>query len=258
MKDGFTNYGPDRIFFAEQNSLVAMSGPPVNFWRAVKVIHDHNVILFQTTSSPEPLPANSDTGIRLEECCTGTGERVTAEDMRFLLRLKHWQLFLITWGVPICINVFTLSKPALMVKLFPVMMVVFIIGIFGWIWAISTQLHKKLPMEVKLNIRGFKIIFSVPIVYMIGLTVWMAYQFYFRFPEGSEIGSIIVFVAFLHFISMVCILVGLRFAAQTLRSVELGRLAKFSEYAIEFFLICFSPIGYWILQPRLNKLIENA
>lgn len=176
--------------------------------------------------------------------------------MRFLLRLKHWQLFLITWGVPI--SIFTLSRPALMVKLLPVTMIIFIIGIFGWIWAISTQLQKKLPMEVKLDIKGFKIIFSVPIFYTLALTLWMAYQFYFRFPEGSSnIGSIIVIVAFLHFASMICILLGLRFAAQTLRSVELGRLAKFSDYATEFFLIWFSPIGFWILQPRLNKLTET-
>jgi hypothetical protein len=178
--------------------------------------------------------------------------------MRFLLKLKHWQLFVLTWGIPVIINIYTFSKPALMVKLFPVMMLVFIIGIFGWIWAISTQLHKKLPMEVNMNIKGFKIIFSVPIVYTLALTLWMAYHFYFKFPEGSSnVGSIIGIVAFVHFVSMVCILLGLRFAAQTLRSVELGRLAKFSDYAIEFFLIWFSPIGFWILQPRLNKLIEK-
>lgn len=178
--------------------------------------------------------------------------------MRFLLRLKHWQLFLLTWGIPIAINLYTFSKPALMVKLFPVMMLVFIIGIFGWIWAISTQLHKKLPRQVKLNIRGFKVVFSIPIIYTLAITLWMGYQFYFRFSEGSPfIGSFILFIAVLHFISMVCILLGLRFAAQTLRSVELGRLASFSEYAVEFFLIWFSPIGFWILQPRLNKLIEQ-
>ena len=94
---------------------------------------------------------------------------------------------------------------------------------------------------------------------MLALTVWMAYRFYFRFPEESaNIGSVIVIVAIIHFASMVCILLGLRFAAQTLRSVELGRLAKFSDYATEFFLIWFSPIGFWILQPRLNKLIEES
>ena len=178
--------------------------------------------------------------------------------MRLLLRLKHWQLFLITWGIPILINIYTFSRPALMVKLFPVMMIVFIIGIFGWIWAISTQLHKKLPMEVNLNIRGFKIIFSVPIFYTLALTLWMAYQFYFRFHETSpNVGPFIGIIAFFHFLSMICILLGLRFAAQTLRSVELGRLAKFSEYAVEFVLIWFSPIGFWVLQPRLNKLVDE-
>src|SRR5687768_1474166 len=127
--------------------------------------------------------------------------------MRFLLKLKHWQLFILTWGIPVTINIYTFSKPALMVKLFPVMMLVFIIGIFGWIWAISTQLYKKLPMEVNMNIKGFKIIFSVPIFYTLGLTLWMAYQFYVRFPEGcSNVGSIIGIVAFVHFISIVCIL----------------------------------------------------
>ena len=179
--------------------------------------------------------------------------------MRFLLRLKHWQLFLITWGIPIAIYLITLSKPELWVKFYPPIMVVLLIGIFGWIWAISTQLHKKLPHEVKLNIRGFKIVFSIPIFYLIALTFWMAYHFYFRFPEGSpNIRNFILVIAFIHFLSMVCILLGLRFAAQTLRSVELGRLAEFSEYAIEFFLIWVSPIGFWILQPRLNKLTEKS
>ena len=146
-----------------------------------------------------------------------------------------------------------------MVRLFPLMMVVFTVGIFGWIWAISTQLHKKLPLEVNLDIRLFKLVFSVPIFYMLALTLWLGYQFYILYPErSSNIGPMIMVLAFLHFVSMICILLGLRFAAQTMRSVELGRLAKFSEYAVEFFLIWFSPLGFWILQPRLNKLSDES
>jgi len=179
-------------------------------------------------------------------------------NMRFLLRLKHWQLFLITWGIPIAINIYSFSDPMFMVKLFPVMMIVFIIGIFGWIWAISTVLHKKLPAEVNLNVRQFKILFSIPIMYTLAITFWMGYQFYFGSTrETSNMGLVIGIVAFFHLVSMVCILLGLRFAAKTMRSVELGRSARFSEYAGEFFLIWFSPIGFWILQPRLNKLVRG-
>lgn len=176
--------------------------------------------------------------------------------MKFLLRLKHWQLFLITWGIPFAMNLYTSSNPQLMVKLFPVMMLLFTLGIFGWIWAISTELHKKLPAAVNLNINFFKLIFSVPIVYMLVLTFWMFYRFYFRFNEYPNLGPVIFIIVFVHLVSMVCILIGLRFAAQTFRSVELGRLARFNEYATEFFFLWFSPIGYWILQPRLNKLMK--
>jgi hypothetical protein len=179
--------------------------------------------------------------------------------MGFLLKLKHWHLFLFTWGIPIAINIYTTSRPTLMVKLFPVVLLLFIIGILGWIWAISTELHKKLPEEVKLDVRSFKIYFSVPVFYSIALTVWMSYRFYFRFDEGNPgLHSLIWVIIFFHLVSMICILFGLRFAAQTLRSVELGRGAKFSEYAIEFFLIWFSPLGFWILQPRLNRLMKRS
>lgn len=146
-----------------------------------------------------------------------------------------------------------------MVKLFPVMMALFIVGVLGWIWSISTQLHKKLPAEANLNVRNFKLIFSIPILYTVSLTLWLAYEFYFVYPESSSnLQSLMWIIIFFHVVSMICILAGLRFAAQTMRSVELGRLARFSEYAVEFFLIWFSPVGYWILQPRLNKLTESG
>ncbi len=178
--------------------------------------------------------------------------------MRILLKLKHWQLFLFTWGIPIAINLYSFSNPRLMATLFPVMMLVFLIGIFGWIWAISTVLHQKLSPEITLNVQRFKITFSIPILYTLGITVWMAYRFYFGgADENTNLAAVIGVIIFFHIISMVCILLGLRFAARTMKSVELGRLARFSEYAIEFFLIWFSPIGFWLLQPRLNKLAKD-
>lgn len=72
--------------------------------------------------------------------------------MKILLQLKHWQLFLLTWGLPILMNFFTFSNPGLIIKLFPIMMLVFTVGIFGWVWAIATQLQAKLPTDVKLNV----------------------------------------------------------------------------------------------------------
>ena len=174
--------------------------------------------------------------------------------MIFLLRLKHWQLFLLTWGVPIVVDIFTFSQPELLFKLFPFMMVAFSIGTFGWIWAIATGLHPKLPEGINLNLSRFKILFSIPMIYIVIIIGSIAYSMNVL-PEGGGSGAVVILVM-LHLVSMVCIFLGMRFAAKTMKSVELGRLAHFSDYAGEFFMIWFSIIGFWVLQPRLNKLAE--
>ncbi|MFN7330215.1 MAG: hypothetical protein ACK5UP_11995, partial [Bacteroidota bacterium] len=38
--------------------------------------------------------------------------------------------------------------------------------------------------------------------------------------------------------------------------IELGRLAKINEYALEAFLIWMVPLGVWFIQPRLNELAD--
>src|SRR5258708_390514 len=97
--------------------------------------------------------------------------------MKFFLRLKHWQLFLITWGIPIILDIFTFSEPMLLFKLFPYMMAAFVFGIFGWIWAIATVLHRKLPAGANLSLMQFKFLFLIPLIYMFGIIVWMGYTF---------------------------------------------------------------------------------
>jgi hypothetical protein len=61
----------------------------------------------------------------------------------------------------------------------------------------------------------------------------------------------------IHLLSMVMIFLALRFAAKVMKSVEIDRLAKFSDYAGEFFLIWFMPVGVWFLQPRLNRMVKE-
>ena len=43
----------------------------------------------------------------------------------------------------------------------------------------------------------------------------------------------------------------------TMDSVELQREVSFSDFAGEFFMIWFFPIGIWIVQPKVNKMIED-
>jgi hypothetical protein len=180
--------------------------------------------------------------------------------MKFFLKLKHWQLFTLVWGVPLGLSIFSNIKGDLSIMLmtFPFMMLFFIFGLFGWVWAIATGLHDKVRPEVKLNVTRFKIIFLIPIVYMLLLLIWMTTSAMTDSGEQTDPpGIFVALFIMVHLLSMVCIIMGLRFAAKTMRSVELHRNAKFGDYIGEFFLIWFSIVGIWILQPRLNKLVEG-
>lgn len=178
--------------------------------------------------------------------------------MNILLKLKHWQLFSLTWGAGILLNIFSIADPMLVIRLLPVIMLLFAFGTFGWIWAIATGFSEKLPPGADFNVGRFKAIFAIPVVYILLICTGLAFVF---FGGNSDIlgeaGGFVAVIILLHLISMVCIFYGIRFAAKTLRSAELGREAHFSDYVGEFFLIWFSIIGYWILQPRINKLAET-
>lgn len=178
--------------------------------------------------------------------------------MRFLLRLKHWQLFSLTWGIALLISIVSFTSDDLIIELYPVMMLVLTTGFFGWIWAISVELHAKLPPDVPLHLQSFKLYFAIPILYTLLVIGWITYIVFAGGPQlDYTMGVLLGLILILHLASMVCIVLGIRFAAKTLRSIELGRHARFNDYVGEFFLIWFSIIGIWVLQPKLNKLTEN-
>jgi hypothetical protein len=178
--------------------------------------------------------------------------------MNFFLKLRHWQLFLITWGVPIILNFFTIGNPFLIVKLAPYMMAFFAIGTFGWIWSIATALHSKLPPDVKINLNVFKILFAIPSVYLAGMVIWTSDLLSGGPVDSSKDNSamIALIIIPLHLISMFCVFMCLRFAVKIMKSVELGRMAKVGDYIGDFMFIWMMPIGVWFVQPRLNRLVE--
>ena len=76
-------------------------------------------------------------------------------------------------------------------------------------------------------------------------------------PNGAFAGSLVAIILPLHLFSMFCILYSLYFVAKTFKTVELQREVTFSDFAGEFFLIWFYPIGIWIVQPKINKMVED-
>lgn len=180
--------------------------------------------------------------------------------MTKLLTLKHWQLFGLLIGLPLIFQVdlvgsaLASGNPKMFIISFPIMMIYFIGLFFGWFYALATNLHKKLPTTATMNLTRFKIFLFIPVAYMLFLSVFMFCMFS-NISLGGQL-NLAIFAGFipLHLFSMFCIFYCLYFNAKALKSVEWQKSVTFSDFAGEFFLIWFFPIGIWIIP---NYALEN-
>lgn len=185
-----------------------------------------------------------------------------------LLKAKHWQIFLITCGLPFLIQiVFMVSTlvgddPAFMMQVFPFFMVLFIGGLLGWFWSIGVGLQSKVPLGVKMKAIKFKVFLIIPLVYMTFISIFtggLSSGFIETGQEVNEdiIGSMIGIIVPLHLLSMFGMFYCLYFVAKTFKTVELQREVSFSDCAGEFFMFWFFPVGIWIVQPKINQMMER-
>lgn len=191
--------------------------------------------------------------------------------MDIFLRAKHWQLFLLTFGIPMLLQIVMIfsiflnfghpNEAAIFNNFFRFSMVImplFMGMMLGWQWSVAMRLQKYLPAGIKMKTTRFKIFFFIPVIYItvIVLLVFIALP-HISSAELPGSGFFIVFACILpiHLFAMFCIFYCLYFVAKTIKTVELQRETSFSDFTGEFFLAWFFPVGVWILQSKINKLI---
>lgn len=180
--------------------------------------------------------------------------------MTKLLHLKHWQLFLLLFGVPFLLELIAatalLINPELSAVLvaFPILVLLFAGLYLAWLYVLGVRLHQKFPGSVHLPLARFKLLLAFPVVYFLAFMIYMGITT--GNPENMEIPATGILVAIipLHLFAVFCILYCLYFVARELKSVEWQRPVTFNDFAGEFFLIWFYPVGVWFIQPRINKL----
>lgn len=180
------------------------------------------------------------------------------------LKAKHWQIFIVTFGLPFLLDLILMpmsienTTPGDMIKFMPVIMIVFMAGFFGWLWSIAIGLQEKVPSDVKMKVSKFKIFFFIPLVYILLIMGFMGTIFggVSQEPNVALIGVIMAIIIPIHLLSMFGVFYSLYFVAKTFKTVELQKEVSFSDFGGEFFLIWFFPIGIWIIQPKINKMIS--
>lgn len=184
------------------------------------------------------------------------------------LKAKHWQLFILTFGIPVVFHIAFMGvvmanvatnpnpDPEVMfgvMKFSPLLMILYMAVIFGWYWAMAVGLHRHIPNELKLNLTRLKVFLLIPVVYIL----FFLGAFMTVFGSGQFHPVIFAVIFPLHLFSIFCIFYSLYFVAKTFKTAELQRKVSFSDFAGEFLMIWFYPLGIWILQPKINRMVRG-
>ncbi|WP_336518288.1 hypothetical protein [Pollutibacter soli] len=196
------------------------------------------------------------------------------------LRAKHWQLFILTFGLPILFQIIfmvlmmsdvdsdgSVDSSSFNYFMYPFIAVLLICAVtyYGWLWSIATGLQRIIPENVKMKVRKFKVFFFIPLIYIIFFFTGLGFFMdeiggptrADKVVNADKISSLMVFILPVHLFSMFCILYTLYFVAKSFKTAELQRQTTFSEFVGEFFMVWFYPIGIWILQPKINQLVDR-
>ncbi|MEZ4804725.1 MAG: hypothetical protein R2852_04375 [Bacteroidia bacterium] len=138
-------------------------------------------------------------------------------------------------------------------QIFTLMMILFMAVFLGWFWSVAIGLQRLIPSNLKLNVNKFKVFLLIPAVYIL---LFLAY-FMTAFTAGNPVLGMFFIIIPLHLFSMFCLFYCLYFVAKTIKIAELKRQVSFGDFAGEFFLIWFYPVGIWIVQPKINAMMKE-
>lgn len=182
---------------------------------------------------------------------------------KIYLSLKHWQLFLMFFLTMFLMQLAMIptiifSKNFKFLFLFAggLAGISFLI-FYGWFYFIIKGLNDKINNEnLKIYKNYYLFFLFFPVIYIATTFTVLPQGFTVSTKESTIGASWLFFVLPAHFFSMFSIFYLMYKAAKTIKTVELQKRVTFGDFAGEFFLLWFSPIGIWILQPKINKFVE--
>lgn len=144
---------------------------------------------------------------------------------------------------------------------------------YGWLWSVVTGLQEKLPRQAEIKTGVFKVMLFVSLASMMCFTYFMYDIVETVMSSMSEMAASdepdpraladLFARTFAIMIPVQLVVMGCTFycfyvTAKTIKSVELQREATFSDFIVEFVLVWFFFIGVWLLQPRINKMVDGS
>ena len=163
--------------------------------------------------------------------------------MTFVLKAKHWQVFLFLIIVMIITEIKIENSPTLTVALNTSGALVY----FIWPLIVGHELQNFLPKKVQLNYTFFMINGFLLILVIFGSVI---------ITDGGAL-HLKGFAALPGFYLLFAWFYVFSFPGRIIRSIENNKESRLSDSIGDFFLTFFLPFGIWFLQPRINKIVET-
>lgn len=205
--------------------------------------------------------------------------------INFFLRLKHWLLFSIIFALPFVFYMYYIFQMfrglsmydnpdigevqyeiAKVFRMMPYLILPFLFIFYAWFWSVGVGLQEVIRPDLRLSVNTFKAVLLIMGFgnIILSFLIFKSMSSLFENLEELESGaalfpfepSLMIFFIPLYILLFVGLIYCLHFVAKTMRTAELQREVKFSDFVGEFVLFWFYIIGIWILQPRINKLIN--
>jgi hypothetical protein len=163
--------------------------------------------------------------------------------MNWILKAKHWQIFLLLFLFEIMASIDFQGDLRNLYWINLIGISVFLI----WLFFLTNELIKIVPKAYGLNIN----------LYYVNAILFFAVYFSAMYLNNGNDVSFNGIYALIGFYIFYAFLQSFGFAGRIIKSMELHRKSKKRESIGYFFLFIFLPIGIWFMQPKINKLNKN-
>lgn len=215
-----------------------------------------------TTDRPETsadIPAQLDqiAGISRHAIAESPNEDEMKRMPSFLLRAKHWQLFLSLAAPLVTMQILGLSFMSISVSSWHelaardyIVMAIWeltALCVLAWLGSIGLFLRSIERPELRMRARFFCISIAMATLYFVIVIPSQV-------CKASVLATVAVPLGPLWLVGMLYIIY---FVSKNLVMAERGSPVSFDQYIGWFFLLWFFPIGIWIIQPKVNRLFRS-